>query len=117
MTTLEAADWVLYPAWFMCGYVLVAYGLLQPWWRSLFGWTAVLALFALFQMMTRALLVQMFGESYDGRDLLLLTGRLEILVSMTAMATGLTIFLKRRYLSHSQPTGEPDAVSVDQDPR
>lgn len=67
----------------------------EPWRRSWVGWTIVLLAVAILQLSTRAVLTDLLGEAYPGRDMVLLVGRLELFVSGLVVFVGL---LRLRYL-------------------
>lgn len=77
------------------GTFLLFYGTREPWWRSWFGWTIVLLLVAIFQLSVRAAITDQLGESYPGRDLVLMLGRLELAVS--GLALFVALLRKRRH--------------------
>lgn len=68
---------------------LIVYGILEPWRRSWFGWAIVLLTVGIAQMTIRAVVTDHFGETYPGRDLVLMLGRLELLASGIALLVGL----------------------------
>lgn len=85
---IDIANLLLAPAWLATTATLLIYGLLQPWWKSWFGWSLTLTLLALWQMLSRSALVLLLGPEYAGRDWVLLLGRAEIAFSMTVAAIG-----------------------------
>lgn len=67
----------------------------EPWRRSWVGWTIVLFTVAVLQISIRAVLTEFLGEDYPGRDLVLLVGRLELLISGLVVFVGL-LRMRRR---------------------
>lgn len=80
--------------------LLLVFGLTEPWRRSWFGWAIVLLTIGILQLSIRALFTLFLGEDYPGRDLVLLFGRLELVVSGIALLIGLVI--QKRL--HPRPT-------------
>jgi hypothetical protein len=105
---LDAAEVALYVALASTSALLLLYGFLQPWWRSWFGTALVLTLFAVWQMLSRALVTEHYGTDYPGRDLVLLVGRTEIAIAMTVSA----IYLGRLLIRDVRGRWAPDEPPV-----
>ena len=111
------ADWFLYPAFAAPLTLAVLYGVLQPWWRTVFGISYMLILLTLVQMCGRALLTLWLGEDYPGRDWVLLAGRVELtFAAIAAIAMFIHYMVKDQRLlngAEDQVSG-PDSTFADQ---